>query len=550
MTSTLQAILPTRDATTTLAWRSGAPISQGEFLRDVAALRERLPLGQPLLNLCADRYLFAVGFFAAALNECLSLLPHSITPESIAALQAAYPALQALVEAERDARGLPAIHVARCASGEIPQQIPALPREQIIARLFTSGSTGTPQAHDKRWGKLHAGAMTAAQAQWQRAGGPCAVVATVPAQHMFGFESSVLLPLLSGGILVAQHPFFPADVVAALAAAPTPRALVSTPFHLRTLIAAELPLPPTALIISATAPLSPALAASVEAATGGILGEIYGSTETGQIATRRTSSTPIWECFDGISLHNAEERSWVQGAHVEEPTPMGDILETQPAAENGRQRFILHGRLGDMINIAGKRSSLNYLNSVLCSIAGVVDGVFHLPQMAPADGIVRLAAFAVAPGLSEEALRAALRRHLDSVFMPRPLLLLDALPRSSSGKLPREALEALFNQANRARPLIGYNTLALDAQHPVFAGHFPGQPMVPGALLLDMAIESIERDTTRTVQTIAMSKFLSPATPGEPIELDYRIEAQDLRFEISSGGRKLAIGRLLLEPQA
>jgi acyl-coenzyme A synthetase/AMP-(fatty) acid ligase len=57
--------------------------------------------------------------------------------------------------------------------------------------------------------------------------------------------------------------------------------------------------------------------------------------------------------------------------------------------------------------------------------------------------VTRLAAFVVAPGLSRERLLAALRRRVDPAFLPRPLVLLERLPRAASGKLPRAALEAL-----------------------------------------------------------------------------------------------------------
>jgi acyl-coenzyme A synthetase/AMP-(fatty) acid ligase len=56
------------------------------------------------------------------------------------------------------------------------------------------------------------------------------LVATVPPQHMYGFESSVLLAMHGGATLDAGRPFYPADVVAALATTPAPRALVTTPF--------------------------------------------------------------------------------------------------------------------------------------------------------------------------------------------------------------------------------------------------------------------------------------------------------------------------------
>ena len=120
------------------------------------------------------------------------------------------------------------------------------------------------------------------------------IAATVPAQHSYGIESTVLLAMLGGAAFDAGRPFYPADVAAALERLPEPRALVTTPFHLKTLLRSGLVLPRTALTLSATAPLSPQLAAQAEAALGGQLVEIYGCTEAGQVASRRTTAGELW----------------------------------------------------------------------------------------------------------------------------------------------------------------------------------------------------------------------------------------------------------------
>jgi acyl-coenzyme A synthetase/AMP-(fatty) acid ligase len=95
------------------------------------------------------------------------------------------------------------------------------------------------------------------------------------------------------------------------------------------------------------------------------------------------------------------------------------------------------------VNIAGKRTSLGYLNYQLNSIPGVRDGVFVMPDEEGAASVPRLTAFVVAPGLSQGDVMAALRRRIDAAFLPRPLNLVDALPRNSTGKLPRAAIAAL-----------------------------------------------------------------------------------------------------------
>jgi acyl-coenzyme A synthetase/AMP-(fatty) acid ligase len=107
---------------------------------------------------------------------------------------------------------------------------------------------------------------------------------------------------------------------------------------------------------------------------------------------------------------------------------------------------LLLGREADMVNIAGKRSSLAYLTQVLLRVPGVADGAFFVPEE-PVDGadITRLAAAVVAPNQSPSAVMTALREHLDPVFLPRPLLLVPALPRSETSKLPVTELRALLH---------------------------------------------------------------------------------------------------------
>jgi acyl-coenzyme A synthetase/AMP-(fatty) acid ligase len=131
---------------------------------------------------------------------------------------------------------------------------------------------------------------------------------------------------------------------------------------------------------------------------------------------------------------------------VEQMTGLCDVLE-----QDGDDRFILHGRTADLVNIAGKRSSFGYLNAQLNAIPGVVDGVFFLREgdHGGINGIPRLAAAVVAPTLSAATLMRHLRRRIDPVFLPRPLVIVERLPRNATGKLPQQALQALADRRPR-----------------------------------------------------------------------------------------------------
>jgi len=268
------------------------------------------------------------------------------------------------------------------------------------------------------------------------------LIGTVPAQHMYGFESTVLLALLTGNAFAAERPFYPADIATALGAVPQPRALVTTPVHLRTLLASAVDLPPLDLIVSATAPLGQDLAREVEGRFHVTLMEIYGSTETGQIAMRRTAESAAWRLWPDVRLKLSNEQAYAHGGHVEQLTPMCDVIEI-----TGEDEFLLHGRTADLVNVAGKRSSFGYLNAQLNAIPGVIDGVFFLRDGATGStGVARLGAVVVAPTLSAAALTERLRQRIDPVFLPRPLILVERLPRNATGKLPQQALQFLANR--------------------------------------------------------------------------------------------------------
>ena len=390
-----------------------------------------------MLNACADRYRFVVGLGACLARGQVSLLPSTHTPEVIRQLRAFAPDVVCLTDEAACPIALPQVGypaTAAQAVGAVPQIDP----EQLVAYVFTSGSTGTPVPHRKSWGRLNA----CVREESLRLGlpGGCAIVATVPPQHMYGFESSVLLALANGHALCAERPFYPADIAAALTRVPRPRVLVSTPVHLRALVAAGIQLPHTDLIVSSTAPLAQQLAVEIEQRFATRLVEIYGSTETGEIAARRPTQEAHWQLWPGVTLSQRGEETWAQGGHIEEPTRMWDVLELA-----GAGRFLLHGRVADLVNIAGKRSSLAYLNHQLNSIPGVLDGAFfHCDEARTSQtGVARVAACVVAPDLDAARVLAALRDRVDPVFLPRPLLFVARLPRNATGKLPHEALRAL-----------------------------------------------------------------------------------------------------------
>lgn len=425
-----------------VALQGGRPVTAGAFLAAVAELAERLPDRPWVMNLCSDRLYFAVALGAALLRRQVSLLPPNDKPAMLRELAERYPGAVCVHDAGAVYDGMECLEVppASSVAGAAPP-VPSFPADQTAAIAFTSGSTGQPMPQVKSWGTLVRSVRGAGAALGVTALGGAGLVGTVPHQHMYGLESVILLALQHGLVLHAGRPFYPADIAADLAAFDGPRMLVTTPVHLRTLLADELPMPRLDLVLCATAPLAVQLATDAEARLGAPLQEIYGCSETGQLAVRRSAATPEWRCIEGLRLRQDERGTWASGDFLEGETLLADVIELRSA-----ERFILHGRSADQVNVAGKRSSLGYLNHHLNSIAGVEDGVFFMPDEPGHGGTTRLAAVAVAPTLTPDALMARLRERIDPAFLPRPLRLVDELPRNATGKLTREVLLRLLDE--------------------------------------------------------------------------------------------------------
>lgn len=419
----------------------GRTVSVAEFLAQAEALAGQLPPAANLINLCRGRYAFSVAFAAALIAGRTSLLPANRLAATVDSLIEQYPDCAVISEDFMDGLECPQVRPNGAMAGcRRTDTVPEIPADHLAAIVFTSGSTGKASSVAKPWRTFH----DSSRVNVVRMGltdAPYHAVATVPAQHMWGLETSVLGPWFAPVVMSDGQPFFAADVSDALERLETPRALISTPVHLRAMIESGRALPRLDLILSATAPLSPDLAGRLERETGARVTEIYGCSEAGSLAYRRTALDEPWTLFELFEASRSGDVTVIKGGHLPEPVKLMDYLEFE--ADGG---FRLAGRHADLVNIAGKRASLAELTQVLLDLPGVVDGVIFQPPECENGPVSRLAAMVVAPGMTVSEIRRQFGSRVDAAFMPRPLHLVEALPRADSGKLPRESLLKMFER--------------------------------------------------------------------------------------------------------
>ncbi|MFT8417535.1 MAG: AMP-binding protein [Acetobacter sp.] len=514
-----------------------------DFLRAAHKIAALLP-DAPIVPVCSCVRHFTLLFAATLLRGQHVLLSSDRQPAHLSALALEHHAVCVSVAGDPECEHLPAkgvcvpdfllsmpvagVDVADCSN-------PVIAPDALVALVFTSGSTGQPVGHRKYWGGLVTRSVTA-RVLLDPEQAPACVVGTVPPYHMYGFETLVLQALHTRVALAVGARRYPADWQQCLNRAFAPRILVTTPLQLRALVQSGLELPAIRRVVSASAPLAPALAAEAETVLGTEVTEIFGSTETGSIAIRRTVNGPEWRWYNGITPVETQS-----GLEVSAPGTLTYALADfiQPKQD---RTFVLLGRMSDLVKLGGKRASLAALNAHLTAISGVEDGAFLPPEASATNFGARMQVFAVSSTLSAHSILCALKAQIDPVFLPRSVRLVQALPRNAVGKLTLQALRDLAGK-DAGEEEIG--SFSLPADHPCLPGHFPNAPVVPGIVLLEAGIELLGQADL----CVDMVKFMHPVLPGQAVVFFARGAGPVVRLTGKLDGRLVMRAVLKAKPE-
>lgn len=418
-----------------------------QFLSHVHALAAQLPFNQSdsahCINLCHNRYLFMVTFCAVIVRQQTNLLPSNKNVATQDRLHQRYNNSYTVHDGLTEIAdkvvviNLQDLDLTTTQNDEIPQ----INLSHIAAISFTSGSTGDAKAIIKTWKTFVASTALNARYMLPNLRDNFYHVATVPSQHMWGLETTVLMALLANACLVDVQPFYPPDIYSILDQLPSPKGLITTPLHLRALNASGPSDTELENVLVATAPLSEELAQSIEQKLSTQIREVYGCSEVGSMSVRRPAESEQWTRFDRLIFTvDKDGVTTVNANHLTESVVLDDQIKMLD-----KDRFLLTGRTTDQINIAGKRGSLAEVNKILMRFPDLIDGVVIFP---PQDRAVpRLVALVVLPSESgKDDLRKHFATYLDAVFVPRPIFLLQQLPRSENGKFIKTELLELYEK--------------------------------------------------------------------------------------------------------
>jgi acyl-CoA synthetase (AMP-forming)/AMP-acid ligase II len=511
-----------------MGWRGAAAVSwlawSDQARRWQAAFAQIA--GQRVALHFSDGIEFAAALFGLWQTGKQAWLPGDLTPATQAALQ------EHVSGWAGDGVGIAGL--ARVQPQATPAPASAIPLDPEAESLvvFTSGSTGAPEACGKRLRQLF-DEIDALEEAFGATSPGCSVIASVSAQHVYGLLFRVLWPLATGRTMQARSLVYLEDLPDLV---PTSgrAALITSPSHLGRL---PLVVPQATAridqIFSSGAPLPDAALPDAMRVFGQAPIEVYGSTETGGVAWRQRSpdSATWWQALPGVQWKLEDDQLVIHSPHLASAnwTLCADRAE---AVDDG---FELRGRMDRIVKIAEKRISLQAVEDRLLQ-GGLLTALrlVMLDEPRARLGVVAVPTtegWAQHDGEGRRALTEALREQLlgvvERVALPRRWRFVPELPSNAQGKSTQARLHAQFDPLRPAvRELTRDGggvelTLLVDPALPQFDGHFSGHPVLPGVAQLDWALMFGQEyfDVTGDFAGMEALKFQRVVRPGTRLTL-------------------------------
>lgn len=396
--------------------------------------------------LAADnKAIIAAALLASLAGGPSLLLPYAFSAKALARMRQATGYTVAISEVAREfPEGVRVLCPQPGGSRDIPVDGAASPQDELL-KIFTGGSTGTPQV----WAKTGENLLGESFFLAERFGvteQDC-IMATIPAYHIYGLLFSVGLPLVSSAVVVDETPSFPQEI-AQVAAEKEVTILASVPAHYRVLREVRLK-GALRLAFSSAGMLDGAdNEAFCRNNTAGVV-EVYGSTETGGIATRNRSlgeefftpfGTVDWKILDGRLAVRSPYISPDLMVDADGFFTAGDRVEAK-----GGNRFALQGRADTVTKVGGKRVDLEEIRILIKNEPGVADCVvLALPETGGREH--QIGALIQGDGLDLESIRKTLTDSLELYALPRRIRTVDRIPMKDNGKYDYSAIVRLLQQ--------------------------------------------------------------------------------------------------------
>jgi acyl-coenzyme A synthetase/AMP-(fatty) acid ligase len=424
----------------------------GDIHRLAAKIRtiKSMASGYEVICLCTqDKTLIAAAMLAALSGGPKLVLPHSFSKQVLLEAQNAIPFSAVLTDYPMDALTdlqVKAIHP-KMLHAEAEAITSCCHPDDPFLTLFTGGSTGKPTL----WSKTPRNIITEALylSQTFNITDDDIILSTVPPQHIYGLLFSVMIPLVTSCKVVSQIYAFPREILNGLFKHDA-SILVSVPIHYRALSVDDLKELPLRMAFSSAGVLHKEDAELFCRKTGLDITDIYGSTETGGIASRGIlADGQAWKSFDIVEWTINNEMLHVRSDFLSPELPRDEkrFFVTADRAEYAEgQRFTLHGRLDDIVKVGGKRVDLADVQNKLKQITGIRDAiVVALPTNSGRGSEI---AALVAGKVDASHLRQRLSQLCEPYAIPRHIAIVESIPTLPTGKYDRTSIEQFLRARN------------------------------------------------------------------------------------------------------
>ncbi len=393
-----------------------------------------------------SRAVMAAALLASLAGGPGLLLPYGLSERVLCRMQAETGFATILTDAERDFVGNGSAQIIRpqpMGDQKLPASFRAKPELELL-RIFTGGSTGSPRVWSKTGVNIFGEALFLAR-HFKITENDC-IVATVPPYHIYGLLFSVVLPLVSGARVVSATPSYPADI-AATAQESGATILAAVPAHYRALREKPLSGSSLRLAVSSAGMLARRDSLAFFHNNGVGVVEVYGSTETGGIATRnRAGGEEHFTPFSTVDWKLRDGRLAVRSPYISPDLPLMEdgYFLTADRVEARERGFFLQGRADGVTKVGGKRVDLEEIRGMIKKEPGVIDCVVQaLPDTGGRGN--RIGALIQGRRIDVRLLKKALAESLEPYALPRTCIIIDRIPIKENGKYDREAISRLLS---------------------------------------------------------------------------------------------------------
>ncbi len=395
--------------------------------------------------LCSDdRAVMAAALLASLAGGPQLLMPHALSATALLEMQQLTRFTRAI--------GKP---------GDLmPTGVTMVDPESLVDEVETLTSTEKPKP-DRPWVHLFSGGSTGSPRLWSKTprnllgevdylvnrfkiGSDDRILATVPALHIYGLLYALLAPLAASARVVAETPSFPEEIKQQMANT-SPTIFVSVPVHYRALKDNPPDKGALRLAFSSAGPLAEADGLAFSKATGVDLVEVYGSSETGGIATRcRAKGEEGFTPYSCIPWRVTGDSLDVRSAFLSAELAVrssGWFTTADRVKAHGDNGFVVTGRADHIVKVGGNRVDLEKVRQVILAVDGVGDALV-LANPVDSGRDREIMALVVGSG-SDTAIKAALDNALEPHERPRRIRKVQQIPMAATGKIDRRAIEKI-----------------------------------------------------------------------------------------------------------